>query len=74
MKVLIVSGDGHCPSCESIKRKLTKAGIEYEEDKDTGHMYQIATALGAMGRPILLAYSVGDGKNADSLINRIREN
>lgn len=72
MNIVLVSGDGHCPACEAVKRKLDQAGIEYQEDNNAGNMFQLASALGVGGRPILISYTVGNGSRADELIERMK--
>ena len=71
--IVVFKGDGPCANCDIVINRLNDAGVEFTINESTGALFQIASALGLRGRPVLIWASVGWGAEAKSLIHAIEE-
>jgi len=71
--IIVFKGDGPCPACEKAIAALEKAGIPHTVNESTSALWQIATALGVMARPIVVWASVGWGEEAEAIIKAAKE-
>lgn len=60
----------HCPKCKIIEKKLSDAGIDYEEINDT----ELMLSLGIKDVPVLeIDGDLMDFKTANQWINKYKE-